>query len=87
MVGSVALWFLFLPFQGEGQDGDGVIGLIPIATPPSSTAGPGDVGEDCLSAQREFRSRPVWRAAQGTLEGRWIGVAFFWLLFLAKQEK
>ena len=34
--------------------------------PPSSTAEPGAVGEDCLSAKREFRSRPAWRATQGT---------------------
>jgi hypothetical protein len=33
--------------------------------------------EDCLSAQREFRSSPAWRATQGTPQGRWIGAAFF----------
>jgi hypothetical protein len=55
--------------------------------PPSSAGKPGDFGEDCLSAKREFRSRPAWRATQGTPKGRWNGVAFFGLLFLAKQEK
>jgi hypothetical protein len=38
----------------------------PLGPPPSSTAGPGDFGEHCLSAKRELRSRPVRRAAQGT---------------------
>ncbi len=38
----------------------------PLALPPSSADKPGDFGEDCLSAKREFRSRPVWRATQGT---------------------
>jgi hypothetical protein len=28
-------------------------------SPPSSTGRPGEVGEDCLSAKREFRSRPA----------------------------
>jgi hypothetical protein len=42
--------------------------------PPSSTAKSGAVGEDCLSpravCEGEFRSRPAWRAAQGTPKGR-----------------
>ena len=40
--------------------------FCPLALPPSSADKPGDLGEDCLSAQREFRSRPAWRATQGT---------------------
>ncbi len=67
--------------------GVGCLVEIPIATPPSSTAGPGDFGEDCLSAKREFRSRPVRRAAQGTPKGRWSWVAFFWLAFLGEARK
>jgi hypothetical protein len=42
---------------------------FPPFPPPSSADKPGDFGEDCLSAQREFRSRPAWRATQGTPEG------------------
>jgi hypothetical protein len=38
-----------------------------------------------LYREAEFRSRPAWRAAQeGVGEP---GAAFFWLLFLAVQEK
>lgn len=36
---------------------------------------------------REFRSRPAARATQGSPKDRLSGVAFFWLLFLAEQEK
>jgi len=38
----------------------------PLGPPPSSAAKPGDFCEDCLSAQREFRSSPAWRATQET---------------------
>ena len=49
---------------------------------------PGGVGEDCLSAKREFRSRPAWRATQGTPEGSGKrGVFFFGYFCLDKQEK
>ena len=51
----------------------------PLALPPSSADKPGDFGEDCLSAKREFRSRPVWLAAQGTrseAEGGGVGSPF-----------
>ena len=40
-----------------------------------------------LYREGELRSRPAARAAQGSPQGRRTGVAFFWLLFLAKQEK
>jgi hypothetical protein len=46
--------------------GMGCLVLVPLIPPPSSADKPGDFGEDCLSAQREFRSRPAWRATQGT---------------------
>ena len=59
----------------------------PLAPPPSSTAGPGDFGEDCLRPQAEFRSRPAWRAAQGTPKGRWMGSPSLVHPFLAKQER
>jgi hypothetical protein len=41
------------------------------SAPPSSADKPGAVGEHCLSAwprsgSRELRSRPAWRATQGT---------------------
>ena len=71
---------------------------------------PGEVGEDCLSAKREFptrglrlsvpirarkivcRSRPVWRATQGTppaffAGGGKRGVFLFGYFCLDKQEK
>jgi hypothetical protein len=47
----------------------------------------GVVGEDCLSAQREFRSRPIFLENEGSPKGRCGRVAFFGLLCLAKQEK
>jgi hypothetical protein len=55
--------------------------------PPSSASWSGDVGEDCLSTQCEFRSRLTRRATQETPQGRQTGGDFFWLLFLARQEK
>jgi len=67
--------------------------LGPLAPPPSSTAGPGAVGEHCLSAQRELRSRPVRRAAQGTRsvaegggEGRLSLVTFLWPFKESNQQ-
>jgi len=36
--------------------------------PPSSAGWSGVVGEDCLSAKREFRSRLTSRATEGTRE-------------------
>ncbi len=57
-----------LPFKGRARVGMGWR-YLPLDPPPSSTARPGAVGEHCLSAQRELRSRPAWRAAQGTPEG------------------
>jgi hypothetical protein len=56
--------------------------LIPCA-PPSSADWSGVVGEDCLSAQREFRSRLTRRATQGTAKRRQTGAAFLWFLSLA----
>jgi hypothetical protein len=60
--------------------------------PPSSAGWSGDFGEDCLSTwprsgSCEFRSRLTSRATQGTPQGRETGGDFFWLLFLARQEK
>ena len=49
--------------------------FIPCA-PPSSAGWSGVVGEDCLSAQREFRSRLTSRATQGTAQRRQTGAAF-----------
>ena len=77
-----------LPFGEGGWSGFDCFG--PLAPPPSSTAGPGDFGEDCLSAKREFRSRPVRRAAQGTrseAKAVELGRLFFGYLLLAKQKK
>ena len=70
--------------------------------PPSNAGWSGEVGEHCLRS-RSFiagapsersrerflgRSRPAVRVAQGSREATGTsGVAFFWLLFLAKQEK
>ena len=64
---------------GRAGRGGLVLLFCPLGPPPSSTAGPGDFGEDCLRPQAEFRSRPVRRAAQG----RRIGAAFFGYLSLA----
>jgi len=61
--------------------------FLPCA-PPSSGGWSGGFGEDCLSAQREFRSRLTSRATQGTAKRRQTGVAFSWVtFFLAKQKK
>jgi hypothetical protein len=60
--------------------------LIPCA-PPSSAGWSGGVGEDCLSTKCEFRNRLTSRATQGTAQRRQTGGDFFWLLFLARQEK
>ena len=66
--------------------------LFPLGPPPSSADEPGEVGEHCSNPERrrrevELRSRPAWRATQGTPKGRRMGVAFFGLPFLAKQER
>jgi hypothetical protein len=45
----------------------------------------GAVGERCLSPKGEFASRPWEWVRRGGVGGS--GEAFFWLLFLAKQEK
>jgi hypothetical protein len=66
--GAVTIERIGPPLQEEGW----VVMVFagnPLDPPPSSTDGPGVVGEHCLSAQRELRSRPVRRAAQGTPEG------------------
>ena len=70
-----------------GEGGFGVVLLFGPLGPPPERSRPGDFCEDCLSAKREFRSRPVRRAAQGTREGRWIGAAFFGYLSLAVERK
>jgi hypothetical protein len=48
----------------------------------------GEVGEDCLSAQREFRSRPIFSEIRGKPEGpvRW-GALLFGTFILGKQNK
>lgn len=48
---------------------------------------PGDFGEDCLSAKREFRSRPASSANRGKSEGpvQW-GALLFGYVLLGKQE-
>jgi len=55
--------------------------------PPSSAGWPGGFGEDCLSAQREFRSRLTSRATQGTAQRRQTGVAFFLVTFSWRRKK
>jgi hypothetical protein len=52
---------------GFGDYGFRVLNVLPCAS-PSSGDWSGGVGEDCLSAQREFRSRLTSRATQGTHE-------------------
>ena len=47
----------------------GVLFLPPRAA-PSNGVGPGAVGEDCLRAKPEFRSRPAARVAQGSRHSR-----------------
>jgi hypothetical protein len=55
--------------------------------PPSSADWSGDFGEDCLSAQREFRSRLTSRATQGTPQGRRTGVAFSLVTFFWRSKR
>jgi hypothetical protein len=47
----------------------------------------GEMGEHCLSAKRELRSRPLGRAAQGTQQGQRTGVAFFLVTFSWRHKK
>jgi len=55
--------------------------------PPSSAGWSGDVGEDCLSTQCEFRSRLTRRATQGTSK-RWrIGDRLLLVTFLGEARK
>ncbi len=44
--------------------------LLPPRAAPSNGVGPGAVGEDCLRAKPEFRSRPAARVAQGSRHSR-----------------
>jgi hypothetical protein len=46
----------------------------------------GGLGEDCLSAQREFRSPACLQIIEGTAQRRRTGGDFFGLLFLARPE-
>ncbi len=50
---------------------------------------PGAVGEDCLRAKPEFRSRPAARVAQGSRQSRPrnAGVAFFLVTFSWRRKK
>mgnify|MGYP001357894431 CR=1 FL=1 len=56
---------------------------------PSNGVRPGAVGEDCLRAKPEFRSRPACRVAQGTRRSRArnAGVAFFLVTFSWRPKK
>ena len=78
---------VLVPSPSRGRLGWGWVFLLfgPLGPPPSSAAKPGDFCEDCLSAKREFRSSPAWRATQGTLAKRraveWGG--FLWLPFFS----
>ena len=66
----------------------GVLFLPPRAA-PSNGVGPGVVGEDCLRAKPEFRSRPARRVAQGSRQSRPrnAGVAFFLVTFSWRRKK
>ena len=66
----------------------GVLFLPPRAA-PSNGVGPGAVGEDCLRAKPEFRSRPASRVAQGSRHSRPrnAGVAFFLVTFSWRPKK
>ena len=78
-----------IPSPSRGGPGWGWGAVLDSPDPPLSRgAGPGEVG--CTMSERRGRelcSRPARRATQGTPKGRGMGFAFFWLLFLAKQEK
>ena len=59
--------------------------LLPPCAAPSNGVRPGAVGEDCLRAKPEFRSRPAVRVAQGSRQRRPRNVvvafslaSFFW---------
>ena len=58
MVGVWRCGSYSFPFKGKARMGMGCA-FRPLGPPPSSTAGPGDFGEDCLRPQAEFRSRPA----------------------------
>ncbi len=83
MVGSVAMWFLFLPLQGEGQDGDGVFGLTShcAAAEQHSRAGGSRRG---LSERKARVPQPPGSASsagdpEGAVElGRLLLVSFSW---------
>jgi len=61
--------------------------FLPCA-PPSSAGRSGDFGEDCLSAEREFRSRLSSRATQGTHEvGGKPGSPFLGLLSFGEAKE
>jgi hypothetical protein len=66
----------------------GVLFLPPRAA-PSNGVGPGVVGEDCLRAKPEFRSRPASRVALGSRHSRPrnAGVAFFLVTFSWRNKK
>ena len=81
----------FIPdakFAERGCISDDVLVVGAPAAPPSSAAKPGAVGEHCLSAQRELRSRPAWRATQGThAVGGAGGTLLFGYSFLGQARK
>ncbi len=66
----------------------GVLFLPPRAA-PSSGVRPGAVGEDCLRAKPEFRSRPASRVAQGSRHSRPrnAGVAFSLATFFWRPKR
>ena len=67
---------------------DNARGAVPLLRRLDVSIKPGGVGEDCLSAKREFRSRPDLSANRGKSEGpvQW-GALLFGSFLLGKQEK
>ena len=65
------------------------LGVVPLWMTPSNGERPGAVGEDCLRAKPEFRSRPAVRVAQGTTPqaGRRPGVAFSLASFFWRPKR
>ena len=59
----------------------------PHFSPPNSADWSGDVGEDCLSTQCEFRSRLTSRATQGIPKGWRNWGRLFWVTFFGDAKK
>ena len=72
-----------------GEGGWGVVFFGPLGPPPSSTAGPGDFGEDCLSAAGRVPQPPGSASSAGNLTKRRAvdRGGFLWFPFFSRLKK